>query len=134
MTFYVAKTSPIDVHVGQSIELFERAMYGGKSIAVGDGIYIWFCETLGGVGLAASAQIISVIRDENRLGLIADVNRISANVFGTSSLRSHLGLNTPHGELCRKLYKHSHRKICSITLDESAVLEGNFAGEGISHL
>lgn len=125
---FIAKIDPIEVDIGHYIQIEERAMYGGRSISLGDRIFIWTSETTGGCGLVAA-------------GTVTFLNFLGSNVFAevfldTAALRQ-LGLDnissyrdvqdsSPESELARVLYRHAHNKISALGETTCQFLESYF--------
>ncbi len=122
---FIAKTAPISAHVGESIRIEERTMYGGREIASGAEVFLWASETQGGSGLWARGTVLEV-EPGNKKPVVSVRIEDMANSgnFGIEQIAPHRNssANTPIVGLARKLYKQAHNKVARITAEEADLL------------
>ena len=115
----------------------QKTMYGGKSIAKGDTIFIFASETEGGSGLIASGVVTSVEAIPKRPGIARQTPRVSITVkrtafatrsLGRSELKHYRDWNDgqPETELNFKFYRQATNKIVGISTEAAAFLRGFF--------
>lgn len=115
----------------------QKTMYGGKSIAKGDTIFIFASENEGGSGLIASGVVTSVEAIPKRLGIARQTPRVSITVRRSAFAKRRLGRTElkhfrdwndgqPETELNFKFYRQATNKIVSISTEAAAFLRGYF--------
>lgn len=115
----------------------QKTMYGGKSIAKGDTIFIFASENEGGSGLIASGIVTSVEAIPKRVGVARQTPRVSITVrrnalakhsLGRSELKRFCNWNDgqPETELNFKFYRQATNKIVGISDKAAAFLCGFF--------
>ncbi|RVT94668.1 hypothetical protein [Sphingomonas crocodyli] len=108
----------------------QKTMYGGKTIAVGDEIFLFASENEGGRGLFAKGAVTFVEPTPRKPGLDRQTPRISIGIERLSRARRPLGRTElrdfklwsdgrPGTELNFKLYRQATNKIVGLT-DEAA--------------
>jgi len=125
---FIAKTAPVSADVGDTLMIAERPMYGGKDIGTGDSVFLWASERQGGRGLWARG-IVSHVTPGERISIEVRVDQLAtAGHFGLDQIAPYRDSTseTPITGLARKLYKHSHNKIASITNAEANLLLRHF--------
>ena len=115
----------------------QKTMYGGKSIATGDTIYIFASENEGGPGLVARGVVTSVEATPRLEGVERQTPRVSIRVRRTALAQRSLGRSQlkpfctwkdgrPETELNFKFYRQATNKICGISDDAAAFLDRFF--------
>jgi hypothetical protein len=115
----------------------QKTMYGGKSIAKGDRIFIIASENEGGAGLVASGIVTAAEAVPRKAGVARQTPRVSVTVsrtdlvkrrFGRSELKSFSNWNDgrPETELNFKLYRQATNKIVGISDEAAALLQTFF--------
>jgi hypothetical protein len=115
----------------------QKTMYGGKSIAKGDTIFIFASENEGGSGLIASGIVTSVDAIPKRVGIARQTPRVSITVrrsalakhsLGRSELKRFCNWNDgrPESELNFKFYRQATNKIVGISAEAATFLRGFF--------
>jgi hypothetical protein len=108
----------------------QKTMYGGKSIAIGDTIFIFASENEGGSGLIASGIVTSAETIAKKPGIARQTPRVSISVRRTALAQRRLGRNElklfsnwndgrPETELNFKFYRQATNKIVGLS-DEAA--------------
>ena len=114
----------------------QKTMYGGKSIAKGDGIFIFASENEGGPGLIARGIVTSAKAIPKKHGIARQTPRVSITVnrtamakrrLGRSELKpfSHWNDGQPETEINFKFYRQATNKIVGIS-DEAAAFLSKF--------
>lgn len=115
----------------------QKTMYGGKSIAAGDVIYLFDSENEGGVGLVARGVVTSARATPRRPGVARQTPRVSITVQRTALARRRFGRaelklfsswddGQPETELNFKFYRQATNKIGGISPAAAALLERFF--------
>lgn len=115
----------------------QKTMYGGKSIAKGDTIFIFASETEGGSGLIASGVVTSAEAIPKKPGIARQTPRVSITVRRSALAKRRLGRNElkqfrdwndgqPETELNFKFYRQATNKIVGISAEAAAFLRGFF--------
>lgn len=126
---FIAKTAPIAADVGDTVEIEERPMYGGKDIDIGDSVFLWASEQQGGRGLWARGIVLHAAQAGNKLGIGVRIDQLATvGHFGLDQIAPHRDstADTPIIGLARKLYKHAHNKIAGVTNAEADLLLQHF--------
>lgn len=117
----------------------QKTMYGGKSIAEGDTIFIVASETEGGPGLIARGVVTSARPTPRKPGLERQTPRVSIAVRRTARVKRRLGRaelkpfadwkdGRPETELNFKFYRQATNKIGGISDEAAAFLNRFFLG------
>jgi len=112
-------------------------MYGGKSIAAGDRVYLFDSETQGGQGLVARGTVARASAVPRRPGVARQAPCVDVTVEVTERAKRRLGrseLRTfrlwsdgrPETELNFKFYRQATNKIGGISEAAAAFLDGCF--------
>ena len=115
----------------------QKTMYGGKSIAKGDTIFIFASEIDGGQGLIARgvvssataiAKIASVARQAPRVSIAVRRTALAKQPLGRTELKrfSNWKDGKPETELNFKFYRQATNKIGGISAEAAAFLDGFF--------
>ena len=115
----------------------QKTMYGGKTIAAGDTIFLFASENEGGNGLAARGIVLSAAAVARQSDIERQTPRVSIQVRCTALARRPLGRNElrhltdwqdgrPGTELNFKLYRQATDKIVGISESAAAFLKGFF--------
>ena len=115
----------------------QKTMYGGKSIAEGDAIFVFASENEGGRGLVAkgvvtSAQALArlqgVARQTPRVSLTIRRTATATRALGRSELKQHTDWDggEPGAELNFKFYRQATNKVVGISDRAAAFLDGCF--------
>ena len=115
----------------------QKTMYGGKSIAKGDIIFIFASETEGGSGLIASGVVTAVEATPKKPRLARQTPRVSITVRRTALAKRRLGRSElkhfrdwndgqPETELNFKFYRQATNKIVGISAEAARFLRGFF--------
>lgn len=126
---YIVKTLPVAVSRGDIVRLEERPMYGGRDIAPGERIYLWFSEQQGGFGLFGNGSVLRLLEAGARVGLDVRIDNVAvARCFGVAEISPYRDLadGSAVAGLSSKLYRHSHNKIASLTASEACFLDQYF--------
>ena len=114
----------------------QKTMYGGKTIAAGDTIYLFASENEGGAGLIARGVITSAQAVAKKRGVERQTPRVSIAVKRTALAKRPLGRadlkpfadwndGQPQTELNFKFYRQATNKIVGIS-DEAAAFLASF--------
>lgn len=115
----------------------QKTMYGGKTIAAGDTIFLFASENEGGNGLVARGIVLSAAAIARQSDIERQTPRVSIQVRCTALARRPLGRNElrhltdwqdgrPGTELNFKLYRQATDKIVGISESAAAFLKGFF--------
>ena len=114
----------------------QKTMYGGKSIAVGDVIFVFASETQGGQGLVARGVVTSAEAVARTPGVERQTPRVSVTVERTALVKRPLGRRDlkpfadwddgrPETELNFKFYRQATNKIVGLS-DRASAFLGEF--------
>ena len=114
----------------------QKTMYGGRSIAKGDLIFVFAGENEGGPGLVASGIITSAEAIPKKLGITRQTPRVSITIRRTALAKRRLGRSElklfsnwndgrPETELNFKFYRQATNKIIGLS-DEATAFLGEF--------
>jgi hypothetical protein len=114
----------------------QKTMYGGKSIAVGDVVFVFASETQGGQGLVARGVVTSAEAVARTPGVERQTPRVSVTVERTALVKRPLGRRElkpfsdwedgrPETELNFKFYRQATNKIVGLS-DRAAAFLGEF--------
>ena len=112
-------------------------MYGGKSIAEGDTIFVFASENEGGRGLVARGVVTFAVAIPRKPGVARQTPRVSLSVRRTALARRPLGRTDlkpltdwkdgqPGTELNFKFYRQATNKIVGLSDETASFLEGFF--------
>ena len=115
----------------------QKTMYGGKSIAAGDVIYLFASETQGGQGLIARGVVTAAEPVARRPDLDRQTPRVSVTIRRDAPAKRPLGRaqlkplknwtdGQPGTELNFKFYRQATNKIVGVSDEAAAYLEGFF--------
>ena len=115
----------------------QKTMYGGKTVAEGDVIFIFASENEGGSGLLALGTVASAKAVPRRPGIERQTPRVSITVRRTAAAKRRLGRaelkpfsdwndGRPETELNFKFYRQATDKIVSVSDNVAAFLRGFF--------
>ena len=115
----------------------QKTMYGGKSIARGDTIFLFSSENEGGSGLIARGIVTSAQATPRKRGIVRQTPRVSIAVRRTARAKRRLGRSDlkpfsdwndgrPETELNFKLYRQATNKIAGISEQTAAFLQELF--------
>ena len=114
----------------------QKTMYGGKTIAAGDTIYLFASENEGGAGLVARGVVTLAVAVAKKRGVERQTPRVSIAVRRTALAKRPLGRaelkpfadwndGQPQTELNFKFYRQATNKIVGIS-DEAAAFLASF--------
>jgi hypothetical protein len=114
----------------------QKTMYGGKSIATGDTIFVFASENEGGQGLIARGVVTSAEAIAKRRGVERQTPRVSITIRRTALATRPLGRSElkrfsdwsdgqPATELNFKFYRQATNKIVGLS-DDAAAFLGRF--------
>ncbi|MCW5694633.1 MAG: hypothetical protein KIT48_19925 [Pseudolabrys sp.] len=115
----------------------QKTMYGGKTIAAGDTIYLFASENEGGAGLIARGVVTSAQAVARKRGVERQTPRVSIAVKRTGLAKRPLGRadlkpfadwddGQPQTELNFKFYRQATNKIVGISDEAAAFLARYF--------
>jgi hypothetical protein len=115
----------------------QKTMYGGKSIAAGDTVFVFASENEGGHGLIARGIVTSADPIARKPGGIRQTPRVSVIIRRTAPAKRPLGRSElkaftdwndgrPETELNFKFYRQATNKIAGISERAAAFLDGFF--------
>jgi hypothetical protein len=115
----------------------QKTMYGGKSIARGDTLFVFASENEGGPGLVATGVVTSAEAIARRSGITRQTPRVTVTVKRTALANRPLGRRElkpftnwndgrPETELNFKFYRQATNKIVGISEDTASFLRGFF--------
>jgi hypothetical protein len=115
----------------------QKTMYGGKSIAEGDEIFIFASENEGGSGLVAVGVVTSAKDTPRKPGIERQTPRVSITVKRTALAKRRLGRaelkpfsdwedGRPETELNFKFYRQATDKIVGLSPETAAFLRSFF--------
>jgi hypothetical protein len=114
----------------------QKTMYGGKTIAEGDTIFVFASENEGGAGLIARGIVTSARAVAKKPGIARQTPRVSVTIKRTALVKRRLGRSElkpfndwkdgrPETELNFKFYRQATNKIVGIS-DETATFLNQF--------
>ena len=132
---YVIKVEIGDPAAKTFVFTRQKTMYGGKTIAAGDTIYLIASENAGGAGLVARGVVTAAEAVRPVPGVARQTPRVSITVRCTALARRPLGRadlkpfsdwqdGRPETELNFKLYRQATDKIVGVTDETAAFLDG----------
>lgn len=134
---YAIKAWVTDVRARTFVFARQKTMYGGKSIAVGDTLFIFASENEGGPGLIAHG-VVTTVRSVPRVpGPARQTPRVSLTVRRIALAKRQLGRlelkgctawsdGRPETELNFKFYRQATNKVVGISESVSAFLREYF--------
>ena len=135
--FFAIKAAIADPLAGEFSFPRQKTMYKGKSIAVGDGIYVFASENEGGDGLIAKGRVTEVKVIPLDPSLERQTPRVSVKVRRVKRVRRRLGRSElkpysdwkdgrPQTELNFKFYRQATNKIVALSDGAARFLEAHF--------
>lgn len=114
----------------------QKTMYGGKTIAEGDTLYLFASENAGGAGLVARGVVTAAQAVAKKRGVARQTPRVSIEVKRTALAKRPLGRaelkpfadwddGQPQTELNFKFYRQATDKIVGLS-DETAAFLGRY--------
>ena len=130
---YAIKTEVGDARAKTFAFDAQKTMYGGKSIAKGDIVFVFASENEGGPGLIARGVVTSAKATPRKPGIERQTPRVSITVRRTARAKRRLGRGElrpfddwkdgrPETELNFKFYRQATNKIVGITPEAAAFL------------
>ena len=115
----------------------QKTMYGGKTIAAGDTIFIFASENEGGQGLIARGVVVSAEAIAKKRGIARQTPRVSITIKRTALTKRPLGRSElkpfakwndgqPRTELNFKFYRQATNKIVGLSEEAAAFLNEFF--------
>ena len=115
----------------------QKTMYGGRTIAKGDTVFVFASENEGGSGLVASGIVTSVKAVARKRGIARQTPRVSIGVSSIARAKRPLGRRDlkcfgdwtdgrPETELNFKFYRQATNKIVGISDEVAAFLRKFF--------
>jgi hypothetical protein len=115
----------------------QKTMYGGKSIARGDTIFVFASENEGGQGLVSRGIVTSADPVAKKSGVARQTPRVSVTIRRTALAQRRLGRSelkpfknwndsSPETELNFKFYRQATNKIVGISEKAAAFLDKFF--------
>ena len=115
----------------------QKTMYGGKHIAKGDTVFVFWSKNEGGQGLIARGVVTSAVAIPKKSGVARQTPRVSITVKRTAAAKRRLGRGEikgfkdwndgkPETELNFKFYRQATNKIVGISDEAAVFLDGFF--------
>jgi len=134
---YAIKAEIRDPRAGSFVFSAQKTMYGGKTIAAGDTVFVFASENEGGQGLVARGIVTSAQAVAKKRGIARQTPRVSVAVrraarpkrpLGRSDLKPFDDWNDgrPETELNFKFYRQATNKIVAISDKAAAFLAKYF--------
>lgn len=134
---FVIKTAIPDISTTLFTFSDQKTMYGGKTIAAGDTLFVIASENDGGQGLIARAAVTDAARVARKRGVARQTPRVSITARRTAHAKKPLGRDDlkpfkdwsdgrPETELNFKFYRQATDKICGISQKTKRFLDGFF--------
>ena len=134
---FAIKVEVTDPHAATFVFSKQKTMYGGKTIAAGDVIFIFASENEGGSGLVALGTVVSAKSVARKRGIERQTPRVSITVQRTAVATRRLGRvelkpfsdwndGRPETELNFKFYRQATNKIVGVSDPAAAFLRGFF--------
>jgi hypothetical protein len=104
----------------------QKTMYGGKSIAVGDTVFVFASENEGGQGLCCRGVVVKARATPKKSGVARQTPRVSIEVKRTARAKRPLGRaelkpfsdwddGRAETELNFKFYRQATNKVCAVS-------------------
>ena len=134
---FVIKAEIRDPRTRQFTFRAQKTMYGGKSIAEGDSVFLFASENTGGAGLVARGVVTRAEAIAKKRGVARQTPRVSVWVSRTTLSKRPLGRSElkrftdwadgrPETELNFKFYRQATDKIGGISPEAAAFLDRFF--------
>ena len=134
---FAIKTEILDPEAKTFDFTAQKTLYGGKSIAEGDTIFVFASENEGGRGLVARGVVTFAAAIPRKPGIARQTPRVSLSVRRTALARRPLGRidlkpltdwkdGQPGTELNFKFYRQATNKIVGLSDETASFLEGFF--------
>jgi len=115
----------------------QKTMYGGKTIAAGDRVFLFASETEGGRGLVARGVVLAAEAVARKAGVERQTPRVNVTIRRDALVTRPLGRNElksfkdwkdgkPETELNFKFYRQATNKIVGLSDETAAFLDGFF--------
>ena len=135
--YYAVKAEVSDLQAESFAFIEQKTMYGGKSIARGDRIFVFASENDGCSGLIANGIVTSAEVIPKKVGIVRQTPRVSISIMRTALAKRRLGRTElklfsdwkdgrPETELNFKFYRQATNKIVGISDEAAAFLRGFF--------
>ena len=130
-----AEITDIDARYWTFIE--QKTMYGGRTVAQGDTIFVFASENEGGSGLIAQGRVTVAKAIPKKPSIERQAPRVSISVEATAKVKRRLGRSElkpynnwndgrPETELNFKFYRQATNKIIGISHETAAYLSTCF--------
>lgn len=136
IVWFAIKAEVRDTEAASFVFTAQKTMYGGKTVAVGDAVFIFASENEGGSGLIARGIITdgkqlprtAAVRQTPCVSVRVDRDGTTRSLLGREDLRAFRGQasDTPEAELDFKLYRQATNKIVGLTDKAGKFLNGLF--------
>jgi hypothetical protein len=134
---YAIKTEVTDSDATSWIFEAQKTMYGGKSISIGDEVFVFASENEGGIGLVASGTVTLVKAIPKTPGVARQTPMVSITVKRKRQAKCRLGREElksfsewddgrPETELNFKFYRQATNKIVGLSAEAAAFLGSHF--------
>ncbi|WP_018264289.1 hypothetical protein [Methylosinus sp. LW4] len=134
---FAIKTEIADARAETFVFTAQKTMYGGKTIAVGDRVFLFASENEGGRGLVARGVVVSTEPVAKKAGVERQTPRVSVAIrrdalakrpLGRSELKAFDDWNDgrPQTELNFKFYRQATNKIIGVSNETAAFLDRFF--------
>jgi hypothetical protein len=134
---YAIKTEVTDAGATSWTFEAQKTMYGGKSISMGDEVFVFASENEGGIGLVASGTVTSAKAIPKTVGIARQTPRVSITVKRMRQAKCRLGREELRGfsewddgraetELNFKFYRQATNKIVGLSAQAAAFLSSHF--------
>ncbi len=130
MPYFVVKSAPVPVSGGARWSFDEKTMYRGKTIRVGDPIFVFASDHQGGRGLVARGIVTAVSAGRgNRVAIGVRRTAVAQQPLGRSELAAFRERrdDSPQTEIARKLYRQATNKIAGISDQAARFIGAHFA-------
>jgi len=128
MTSFVVKAAP-QPQGAEQLDFDEKTMWRGKTIRVGDEVFLFAAEHNGGNGLYARGMVTAATRGAGiRVSITVKRTAVATRPLGRAALRPFRDLpgGGPETEIDHKLYRQATNKIAGISDAAAAFLHGFF--------
>lgn len=134
---FVVKAQVDDAKAATLAFRAQKTMYGGKTIAAGDPIFIFASENEGGAGLVARGVVTAATAVPRKTGLARQTPRVTITVGRLQAAKRRLGRaelkafrdwkdGRPETELNFKFYRQATNKIAGVSEAAAAFLRRCF--------
>lgn len=134
---FAIKVEVADPHADAFTFAAQKTMYGGRTIARGDTIFVFASENEGGQGLVVRGTVTAadpiprkpgIARQTPRVGIVVRRTAVAKRRLGRAELKAHATWDDgrPETELNFKFYRQATDKIVGLSAEAAAFLEGFF--------